>query len=180
MSVTCVIHEATDQQISELFASPEKIHAFIRWDPPKRPSWWDKLCRTPIQTAPKELPFLDLGRSAQAIHYVLTGTKERVRSPLGFLEFGGRYIGNEDVGYGPARALDSSRVKKVSSVLQAIPVEKFARHVNPEKMEPLHINGAPFPNDPEGLRYFLHDYASLREYMLKLSDRNHGAIIQYV
>lgn len=180
MSVTCVLHDATDEQIADLLASPQKIHAFLRWEPPKIPLLDKILRREPDHSEPVEPPLCDLGTSAQAIHYVLTGSKEKVKSPLSFLCSGGRYIGDEDVGYGPARALTSDLLKKVNRALAAISPEDFTTRIDVHRMKTQQVYGAPLPEDIEGLRYFIQDYSQLRVYVSQLSKKNCGVIIQYV
>ena len=48
---------------------------------------------------------LDLDKAWHGIHFLLTGSAWEGEEPLCYLLAGGQEVGDEDVGYGPARVL---------------------------------------------------------------------------
>jgi hypothetical protein len=61
---------------------------------------------------------LCLEKSWHCLHYLLTGSATETDSDLGQAILGGKEIG-PDIGYGPARYLDPSEVKKVANALKS-------------------------------------------------------------
>lgn len=59
---------------------------------------------------------VDLHKSWQVIHYVLTGTPDSGPAPLNLLLVGGEEVG-EDLGYGPARLIDARTMRDFSKAL---------------------------------------------------------------
>jgi hypothetical protein len=52
-----------------------------------------------------KLAELDLDKAWHGVHYLLTGSADPVESPLGRIVLGGTELGEDDLGYGPARFL---------------------------------------------------------------------------
>src|SRR5687768_1443031 len=77
---------------------------------------------------------LDIEKSWHGIHFVLTGSDWGGASPLNFLVSGGAEVGDEDVGYGPARAFTSGEVRAIHEALAQLSPEGFARRVNLEAL----------------------------------------------
>jgi hypothetical protein len=127
---------------------------------------------------------LDIDKAWHGIHYLLTGTDWAGDPPLDFIVQGGREIGNIDVGYGPARALESSEVPSLSAALDALPPEALAERFDAEEMTRLKI----YPDeiwaraeDPEDdddpLGYLIANYTELREFVRWSAARGHGLIV---
>ncbi len=74
---------------------------------------------------------LSLEKSWHGLHFVLTGTAWGGQPPLNFLAGGGVPVGNEDVGYGPARILDSAGVAALNAGLAAFSDADFDRNFDP-------------------------------------------------
>lgn len=71
---------------------------------------------------------LDIGKTWQLIHFLLTGSAKEAEAPLTHAVLGGTLIGDEDVGYGPARGIKSSEVKATATALAQIsPDELWSR-----------------------------------------------------
>lgn len=68
---------------------------------------------------------LDIDKTWHAIHYLLTGSTWGGEGPLANAVLGGLPLGEEDVGYGPARFIRSSQVAETSQALQAISSEQL-------------------------------------------------------
>jgi hypothetical protein len=74
---------------------------------------------------------LSLEKSWHGLHYVLTGTAWEGTPPLNFIAGGGQPVGDEDVGYGPARLLPPADVKALDTALNAFSDQDFARKFDP-------------------------------------------------
>jgi uncharacterized protein DUF1877 len=119
MSVTCLLTSVTSEQLRFLFAHPEQIDNFLRAQPAQKRSWFWSLFHQQTRV-PDEISDLssrqqlDMGKSCEAIHFVLTGTdSEDTALPAGTLLAAGDDIGEEDVGYGPARGIDAPRRREL-------------------------------------------------------------------
>ncbi len=64
-------------------------------------------------------PSLYIDKAWHGIHFLLSGEAWGDDLPLGFI-VGGEYIGEEDVGYGPARFLSSAQVAQIADALAPI------------------------------------------------------------
>jgi len=83
----------------------------------------------------KERDELDLDKTWEGIHYLLTGANQLGGDePLCYLARGGEEIGEVDVGYGPARALKSNQVKAFTEALAGISEEEFRERFNAEEV----------------------------------------------
>jgi len=70
---------------------------------------------------------VSLEKSWHGLHFALTGTAWEGQPPLNFLASGGTPIGDEDVGYGPARLLDPAGVAALHAALSQLTDEQFER-----------------------------------------------------
>jgi hypothetical protein len=90
---------------------------------------------------------LDVDKAWHGLHYVLTGSEWAADSVLGQIVLGGTELGEDDLGYGPARYLTPDEVVRSSSALaeltrSADPLERF----DPELMSSMSI----YPGHWEG------------------------------
>lgn len=74
-----------------------------------------------------ERPILDIHKSWNGLHYVLTGEPHGGKPPLSDVIMGGQPTG-VDPGYGPARVLTSQKVAELSDVLEKLGEEGFKRN----------------------------------------------------
>jgi hypothetical protein len=96
-------------ELDALLANPEGISAFLYED----------------DAAQDEEVSLDIDKSWHAIHYLLTGAAWGGTGPLANAVLGGLPIGEEEVGYGPARFIRSIEVAEASQALQGISSEQL-------------------------------------------------------
>jgi hypothetical protein len=181
MSVTCVIYGATDSEIETLLRSPESIHGFLEDAiPVEQPGCLGTLLgHRPKLLAPTR-PVFDLGKSWHAVHYVLNETKEETALPRGFISSGGEDVGDEDVGYGPARVLPADVVTEIATFLDSVSVDEFRSRIDPGRMRPLHVYGAPSTDNPADAEYLVADFEALREFITARSRARQAIVIQYV
>lgn len=106
MSMICelfVISSGTAQQLS---ANPAEIHNLL-------------------ESLDESENAVSLEKSWHALHFVLTGTANEGDEPLNFILLGGTPVGDEDVGYGPARLLSPQFVSQLNAVLTPITADVF-------------------------------------------------------
>jgi len=181
MSVTCVVYGADDAEIEELLRSPETIHRFLETAiPVERPGCMGTLLGRRPKILAATRPVFDLGKSWEAVHYVLNGTREEIELPNGFITNGGEQVGDEDVGYGPARVLSATRVIEIATFLESVSVPDFRSRINAKKMRPLHVYGAPRTDDPADAEYLVADFSALRDFIMARARRGEAIVIQYV
>jgi hypothetical protein len=73
-----------------------------------------------LEMSPAEGTSIDLDKAWQGIHFLLTGTAWEGEYPLSFLVNGGRFVGNIDVGLGPARVFTTKETREVFDALDAL------------------------------------------------------------
>jgi hypothetical protein len=93
----------SDQRVRELLADPAQVY---------------EVCDG-AYTASKDA-FVDVDKAWHCIHFLLTGTADGGDPPLDFVLTGGEPVGDEDVGYGPARAFLSPDVAAIDEALAPI------------------------------------------------------------
>lgn len=113
-------------------------------------------------------PFVDVDvdKAWHGIHFLLTGTAWEGDEPLDFIAKGGQPIGDEDVGYGPARGYTPEQVGRLATTLAALSDEQLRGRYNPRAMEAAEI----YPNiwkreGDEGLEYLLGYFHELRDFI---------------
>ena len=70
---------------------------------------------------------LDVDKAWHGIHFLLTNSAEGGSFPLAFLIVGGRNIGDEDMGYGPARGFAAREVAQIAAALSKVDPIGFCR-----------------------------------------------------
>ena len=96
----------------------------------------------------------DLDKAWHALHFLLTGTAWGGDAPLNFLLLGGREVGTIDVGYGPARAIDSRDVARIAAVLAALEETELRNRYRPREMMRLEIYPEIWDREPADLDAF--------------------------
>lgn len=114
MGVHLHLAATSDLNISRLMANPKLIWTVVFADqldvgrfPPSRRAL------EPETVQLRE----NLGEYWHGIHYLMCGQVWSGELPDAFLIDGGSYVGDVDVGYGPARAFDSCEVKRITQTL---------------------------------------------------------------
>lgn len=109
MSMTGNFHRLSEDELDSLIANPEGITAFLDQE----------------GAAQGDADQLDIDKTWHAIHYLLTGTTWGGDGPLANAVLGGLPLGEEDVGYGPARFIRRRQVAETSQALQEISSEQL-------------------------------------------------------
>jgi hypothetical protein len=177
MSMIFNLREATDESIRELLASPQLTAEFLsgrtiaaRFLPNRT--------REPSTQFPAERDEIDLDKSWHGIHYLLNGSEWEGNAPLDFIVTGGMPIGNEDMGYGPARAYHSVEVGRIAAALGGISNDALAARYRPQEMTAAGI----YPqiwDDPEddALEYLTVNFQKLKEFCQRAQARGRGMIV---
>jgi hypothetical protein len=83
--------------------------------------------------------FVDLDKAWQALHYLLTGMPRDGEGPLAFLLKGGTSVGDEDLGYGPARVFQPLEVAAIADALGNVSQRSLLPRFDLKKFEKLEI-----------------------------------------
>ena len=78
---------------------------------------------------------IDVDKSWHGMHYLLTGSAEGGTPPLDFLLEGGQTVGDEDVGYGPARVFTAAETRSIAAAVAAISDEELRARYDPSAMD---------------------------------------------
>lgn len=126
--------------------------------------------------------FVDLDKAWHCLHFLLTGTAWEGEVPLDFIAIGGSEIGEEDVGYGPARGFRPEEVAAIASALEPVSVGDLVARFDGARMDELEIyplggwrdiNAA----DPEQFGYFAGAFDEARALCLRGRDRGLAMIV---
>jgi len=98
---------------------------------------------------------------------------------LGDAVLGGAAIGEEDVGYGPARGLSSSEVKAVAAALAPIDAAALRKRFDAEALAEAEIYPFIWDEGAETLDYLSRYYAIVRQLFADAA-RNDQAMIFYI
>jgi hypothetical protein len=103
---------------------------------------------------------LSLEKSWHGLHYILTGDPAQGDPPLNFLLVGGVDVGDEDIGYGPARIFDPTAVTIIDNSLTKFSETDLDARFDPAAMGVAQI----YPNIWHEPRAFLRsEYAGYLE-----------------
>jgi hypothetical protein len=162
MSMICSLRQAAETDIDRLLAHPEQIVDFLDED------------------AAGQGGEIDLDKAWHGIHFLLTGSVWEGDAPLGYLVAGGEDIGDEDVGYGPARALRPGEVAKFDAALAAISLDDFRQRFDPKAMMEQQIYPEIWdrhPDDDDTLGYLAEYFEVLKAFVRTSTENNKGLII---
>lgn len=122
MSINSYLLLVEDSELRELLAEPARIHRVLADIFDERRQDW-----------------AELDKMWHALHFFMTGDAWEVSPPLDFLVFGGQDVGDEDVGFGPARAFFSPEVAAIANALRPIDTAEIIRRFDAKRMNELEI-----------------------------------------
>lgn len=162
MSMTCTVRQVGEAEITALLADPGHIGDFLYGDDERQGD------------------DTDLDKAWHGIHFMLTGSAWAGDAPLCYLVVGGQDIGDEDVGYGPARLLRPSEVEQFDAALAAISLDDFCQRYNPSAMleqdvYPAIWDRTPPKDDPLG--YLAEHFAVLKAVVRDSVAHHRGLLI---
>ncbi|MEN8170634.1 MAG: YfbM family protein [Pseudomonadota bacterium] len=198
MGMCIALHSVSDININKILESPPLIWRLIAADDPDiyleavrentkkgfLSKWFAKSKINDAIDAPV-LEFTegeniddDLDKSWQGIHYCLNKTEYDAEPPMDFITLGGETAGDIEVGYGPARLIDSSTVKEIEKIISNITTEQLYQNYNPSEMDKLDI----YPNiwvrdGAEGFEYISEYFENLKTFIANCSKHNLGMAV---
>lgn len=153
----------TPAQLGALFADASGITAFLDADHPDDAR-------------------LDIDKSWHAIHFLLNGTAWEGAGPFADVVLGGQEIGDEDVGYGPARGLTPDEVQRIAAALATVSEEELWSRFDPAKLAEAEIYpkgwDAYDPSEDESSKaYLLGYYAELRAFFRRAAEAGDALVV---
>jgi len=116
------------EQLAELQADPGSISNFLELLYPDEQADEDTEGDLP------KIRHLDIDKAWHGIHYLLNGRAWEGEPPLFNVVFGGTELGDEDLGYGPARYLTPEEVRETYLALERISVDDLRARYNARAM----------------------------------------------
>jgi hypothetical protein len=193
MSMICNLRRVADDDIRRLLASPRQITRFLYgndFSPPAVPVavlLGRLFGRSGAAAPPPEWPprregdEVNLDKAWHGLHFLFTGSASEGEEPGCYLVQGGTAIGNEDVGYGPARALRPAEVAKFAAFLRSQSEAELQRRFDPLRMTQLEIYPEIWEEseseEDSAIDYLLGGFETLREFVDAASKAGDGLII---
>lgn len=125
---------------------------------------------------------VDLHKSWQILHYVLTGTPDSGPAPLNLLLVGGEDVG-DDLGYGPARFIEPRLMQDFARALSAFDLNIALGRISPARMAAAGVYGADFDDDEDAADFsdltkeVALYFQSLKEFAFTAAATRQGALI---
>jgi len=122
---------------------------------------------------------IDVDKSWHGMHYLLTGSAEGGTPPLDFLLEGGRTVGDEDVGYGPAWVFTAAETRGIAAAVAAISDEELRARYDPKAMDAADVYPSRIwvRDGDEALDYVMEYIAILRATLQKAVEMNRGLML---
>ena len=200
MGMVALVTQLNDETMERLIADPPLVWRVIAPDDlpmyeraraeagPRKPGFVARLFGAqsppPAAVAPFALgdgegkeTYLD--KAWHGIHFLLTGKAEEGDPPLDFLLSGGREIGDEDVGMGPARVFSASETRTIAAALAALGDDDLRGRFDPQAMEAADV----YPDviwvrdGEEALSYVMTYFGALRESVMEAAGTNRGLMV---
>jgi len=149
----------SDSEIEKLLGNPSSIVAFLQ----------------PRMETPGAM--LDVDKAWHGIHWLLNGFAWEGAWPTGFIVAGGTSVGDEDVGYGPARALRSEEVAEVNAALQKISSERLKENFDADELASAEIYPQIWDEGDEALDYLVSNYEDLKKYVADAAAKKMGMLV---
>lgn len=108
----------------------------------------------------------DLDKSWHAIHFMLNGSIQGVSTLAGELIVGGKLLSEEDIGYGPARYFEASKVISISAELEKITSESFMANFDTMLKQGEQIYPG-FEDNDEDKQYIRSYFSGIKEFCKK-------------
>lgn len=119
----------------------------------------------------------DIDKAWHAIHFMLTGQSYGGDGPLAQAVLGGVPIGDEDVGYGPARGLSAADVKEVSSALELLSKSDLRAKFHAEALSEAEIYPEIWDEGDESLDCVLDNFFELQRFYQDTAAKDMAVIL---
>lgn len=135
---------------------------------------------TPLSLQDGEGELADIDKSWHGIHYLLTGSANETGAVLDFLVSGGRDVGDEEIGYGPARVYTSAETREVAKAFAAVTDDRLRARFAPNAMMEAQIYPEIWDRDPardDTLGYLMENVTVLRNALDTATSHGHGLMV---
>jgi hypothetical protein len=122
---------------------------------------------------------IDVDKSWHGMHYLLTRSAEGGTPPLDFLLEGGRTVGDEDVGYGPAWVFTAAETRGIAAAVAGISDEELRARYDPRAMDAADVYPSRIwvRDGDEALDYVMEYIAILRATLQEAVEMNRGLML---
>jgi len=118
---------------------------------------------------------ISLDKAWHGLHYLLCGQADPVATPLGQVIMGGTEIGDDEMGYGPARYFTPADVATTASELAAATLEtQMQARFDPARMTALELYPGGWATN--GVAWLMDEYRNLRSFFADASRRQAAVI----
>lgn len=124
-----------------------------------------------------EADSVNVDKAWHAIHFTLTGETYEGSGPLAQPILGGTPIGEEDVGYGPARGLSAAEVKEVAQALSAVSEADFRAKFDPAALEAADIYPQIWDEGDEALDYVAENFLEVKRFYENAASAGLAAVL---
>jgi hypothetical protein len=190
MGMVYVLRRATPDQIALLRKRPQLIERFL-YDEPREAAVEATGLMGHLRAAFKFSPpteaiggpreegdEVDLDKSWHLMHFLLTGSGDGTGGPTSFLIEDWPEVGDVEIGWGKAWAIDAGGVRRFHDALRDLDEDALLARFDTEKMkaEDVYLADAFEGDEAEGCNYVLHHLSVLRTFVAEAARRNCGAI----
>jgi uncharacterized protein DUF1877 len=122
---------------------------------------------------------IDVDKSWHGMHYLLTRSGEAGSPPLDFLLGGGRTVGDEDVGYGPAWVFTAAETRGIAAAVAAVSDEELRARYDPSAMDAADVYPSRIwvRDGDEALDYVMEYITMLRGTLAEAVEKNRGLML---
>ena len=165
MSMTAAFVAISPEELEALLAEPEQVSELF----------FERL------ESQEQTQALDIDKSWNGIHFLLTGEPYGGEPPNSLPILGGVEIGPE-LGYGPARYLQPAQVAQASQLLASTPVEVLRSRYQPKALEEADIypSGIWQEEGEQAFEYLAHWYELLRGFYAQASSRGAAMLLAVI
>ena len=178
MGVHLHLAATSDFNISRLRANPKLIWTVVfadQFNDMRTPAHFPP-SRHALEPEPVQLRET-LGEYWHGIHYLMCGQVWSGNFPDAFLIDGGSYVGNVDVGYGPARTFESCEVKKITQAVINKKSTDLAKHFNANQMLDDDIYPQIWDDNHVALDACLNRFEAMQHFMSHVAENNMGMTV---
>ncbi|EIJ33146.1 YfbM family protein [Thiothrix nivea] len=135
MGVCLHLAAISDANIECLGDNPSLIWTLVQNEQPGTSNTSERQQSTRKTLYPEPIHLREtLGEYWHGIHYLLCGQAWNGQFPTSFLLDGGSYVGDVDIGYGPARLFDSCETRKIARNINRKTPADLAKHFDALQM----------------------------------------------
>jgi hypothetical protein len=125
----------------------------------------------------RESDIVDVDKAWHGIHFLLTGERYEGAGPLAQAIMGGTPIGEEDVGYGPARGLSPSEVKEVAAALGKLTEADFRARFDAGALRSAEIYPQIWDEGDDALDYLATNFNETKHFYETAASNQMGVVL---